>query len=123
MNVVIDTHHSVECECGKCKTIDNEKLLAFLQENQYTPCFIEQGGSDILEKSWKHTVTRPIFIYGSEHSGIPLDTMRYIQKHIPDTRILSIQQVGIMRSHNVTSACTLVVWEYVRQKLIDKCPS
>jgi tRNA(Leu) C34 or U34 (ribose-2'-O)-methylase TrmL len=68
-------------------------------------------------------VSRPIFIYGNEHFGIPLETIRYIKKHIPDSRTLSIQQVGIMRSHNVTTACTLVIWEYVRQKLMDNRPS
>lgn len=113
-DVIIDTHHELCCSCGKCKKVNNEALLEFLKRYNMTPCFVEQGGINIVDKVWKKTVRRPVFIYGNENSGIPRETINYIKQYIPETVVLSIPQIGIMRSHNVTTACTIALWEYIR---------
>jgi tRNA G18 (ribose-2'-O)-methylase SpoU len=33
--------------------------------------------------------------------------------------VVSVPQLGIMRSHNVATACSIVLWEYNRQRLMD----
>jgi tRNA G18 (ribose-2'-O)-methylase SpoU len=113
-DVTVNTHHSIECECGKCKVIQVERLIEFLKFGGFTPCFVEQGGVDARDPVWKRTVERPIFIYGNENAGIPMAVIRAVRAAIPATIVLTIPQMGIMRSHNVASACSLVLWEYVR---------
>lgn len=113
-HVRIDTHHPLECTCGVCKTVDNTMLIDFLKNKNYTPCFIEQGGTQICDPVWKHTIANPIFIYGNETNGIPQETLRQVRRAIPTTQILSIPQHGVMRSHNVATTCTIALWEYFR---------
>ena len=117
-DVTIDTHHELECECGSCKKVDNEVLLRFIIQNNFTPCFVEQGGTCILEPTWKKTIENPLFIYGNETSGVPIETIRYIRNRLPSTQLLSIPQMGIMRSHNVATTMTIVLWEYARDKMM-----
>lgn len=113
-DVVIDTHHEMDCACGLCKVVNCDKLVAFLKEYGGTPCFVEQGGGNVLDPVWKRTVERPIFIYGNEQHGIPRGVMQYVRERVPGTEVLSIPQIGIVRSHNVATSCSLVLWEYVR---------
>ena len=119
-DILIDTHHPLECSCGTCKRICNDVLLQFIEDGRFTPCFIEQGGTSILDPSWKHAIQRPLFIYGNETHGIPWGTIEFIKNKVRDTRVLSIPQVGVMRSHNVTTACTLTLWEYARGQLLHR---
>lgn len=116
-DVTIDTHHDIECRCGGCKTINHDALVKFLNDEMFTPVFIEQGGSIIQDDVWKKVVKRPIFIYGNETSGIPSSTIQFVKRAIPDTLVLSIPQMGIMRSHNVATTCSIVIWEYMRNKM------
>jgi tRNA G18 (ribose-2'-O)-methylase SpoU len=118
-HVRIDTHHELDCHCGQCKTVDVPAFISFLQAHGFTPCFIEQGGQSILDPVWKKTVERPLFIYGNEHHGIATETIRAVRQAIPSTLVLSIPQQGMMRSHNVSTACTIVLWEYIREKMIS----
>jgi tRNA G18 (ribose-2'-O)-methylase SpoU len=116
-DVRIDTHHPIDCKCGDCKTLHADKLVEFLKTHNYTPCFIEQGGTPVVDAVWKKLTERPIFIYGNESNGIPPSALHYVQQHIPNMHVLSVPQHGIMRSHNVSSVCTIVLWEYMRHSL------
>jgi tRNA(Leu) C34 or U34 (ribose-2'-O)-methylase TrmL len=58
-----------------------------------------------------------MFIYGNESHGIPYHVIQKIKTAIPDTMIVSVPQLGIMRSHNVATTCTIVLWEYARTGL------
>lgn len=120
-NTTINTHHSIDCSCGECKKVNIDNLVSFLQEKQLRPVFIEQGGMSILDKTWRvnHHDTQPIFIYGNESNGIPSVVIKQVKAALPDTSIVSVPQLGIMRSHNVATTCTLVLWEYARSDLVS----
>lgn len=118
-NVLIDTRHNVACTCGECKYVDSEALLKFLLEYGGTPCFVEQdlGAVCVTDPVWKRTVDRPVFIFGNEHSGVSRETIVFIKEHIPKTIVLQIPQVGVLRSLNVSVACNVVLWEFMRARL------
>jgi len=113
-DVVIDTHHDLECQCGECKVVNCEALVGFLKDYGGTPCFVEQGGTSVVDPVWKRVAERPVFIYGNEQRGIPDHVIRYVKKEIPAMMVLSIPQFGILRSHNVATSCSIVLWEFVR---------
>ena len=117
---IINTHHTIECSCGECKKIDTTQLISFLQTHpqNHTPVFIEQGGNSILDHTWRIGNAFPIFIYGNESHGIPYHVIQKVKAAIPDTAIVSVPQLGIMRSHNVATTCTIVLWEYTRKDLL-----
>ena len=113
-HTTIDTHHNLDCKCGECKTIAVNNLIAFIKEIGMRPVFIEQGGTNALEKTWKMGSTPPIFIYGNESNGIPMSVIREVKDAISDTTVVSVPQLGIMRSHNVATTCTITLWEFAR---------
>jgi tRNA G18 (ribose-2'-O)-methylase SpoU len=108
----ISTHHVLDCDCGSCKVVNIPALRAFIESHGYTPIFIEQGGMNVLDKTWHSGVDNVLFIYGNEHHGIP----RHVMREIGGT-IVSIPQLGIMRSHNVGTTCAIVLWEFTRQHI------
>jgi len=80
----------------------------------WTPIFIEQGGEDIREPTWKH-VENPLLIFGNESIGIPRSFINKVKESIPETRILSIPQWSILRSMNVANAASIAMWELRRK--------
>jgi len=116
---IIDTHHALECDCGECKIVNVDALTAFIRAIGATPVFVEQGGMSVLEKSWKVGHSHVVFIYGNESHGIPRQVIHAVKHNIPETVVVSVPQLGIMRSHNVATACSIVLWEYNRQRLMD----
>jgi len=83
------------------------------QSDNWTPVFIEQGGKDIREPTWK-LIEKPLLIFGNESIGIPKTFINEVSKSIPETRILSIPQWSILRSMNVTNAAAIAMWELQR---------
>ena len=118
-NCLIDTHHAINCDCGECKVINTDMLCDFIKSIGATPIFVEQGGVSVLEKSWTLGHNRVIFIYGNEGHGIPHHVIKKVKQTIPDTLVVSVPQLGVMRSHNVATACSIVLWEYNRRRLLD----
>ena len=80
------------------------------KRNGYTPIFIEQGGSDIRDSSWK-LVDKPLLILGNESFGIPTTFMKAVCSALPDSRIISIPQWSVLRSLNIANAATIAMWE------------
>lgn len=80
-----------------------------------TPVFLEQGGTDIREVSWK-LVENPLVILGNESIGIPSNFIQSVKKLKPETITVSIPQWSVMRSLNVSIACSLILWEIRNQK-------
>jgi tRNA G18 (ribose-2'-O)-methylase SpoU len=52
----------------------------------------------------------PLFIFGSESHGIPQKVL-----DIPYRFIVSIPQVGVLRSFNVSAAMNIIVWDFIKE--------
>jgi hypothetical protein len=101
-------------------------VIDYFHQHHLCPVFIEQGGmvlgdegteyrirDTILHKlnDWYHT---PVIVMGNESSGIPVDLLTLSKLKIPNTMIVSIPQVGVIRSFNVSSAFAIACWEIKR---------
>lgn len=102
------------------------KVFQYFHDNHLFPLFIEQGGMVLGHEStskivrnavincvndWYHT---PVIVMGNESTGIPIDLITYCKLKIDNTMVLSIPQVGVIRSFNVSSAFAIACWEYTR---------
>jgi len=83
------------------------------EDGNWTPVFIEQGGEDIREITWK-LIEKPLLIFGNESIGIPKSFINEVVRAIPESRVLSIPQWSILRSMNVTNAASIAMWELQR---------
>lgn len=117
-HTLINTHHTLDCDCGACKVVNTPALIDFIKSTSLRPVFIEQGGMSVVNNTWKLGSDNPLFIYGNESHGIPMSVIHQVQKEIPETCVVSVPQLGIMRSHNVATTCTIVLWEYNRMRLM-----
>jgi tRNA G18 (ribose-2'-O)-methylase SpoU len=88
----------------------------FFQENKLIPLFVEQGGTPIDEFHFKPYIEDsmdgflPILIMGSESEGIPHDWLK--QRLGP---CITIPQMGVLRSLNVSIASSIILYEYTKQ--------
>ena len=105
-----------------CPEIDVDKFYQFIIDNKLIPIFVEQGGNNLMDFHWKlHQLNIPnnhkiCFFFGNESHGIDL---RFIKKckNISGMMVLTIPQIGILRSHNVSSSASIILWEYYRNIL------
>jgi tRNA G18 (ribose-2'-O)-methylase SpoU len=74
----------------------------------------ETGGKELGKNTWSNRkknppVLHPLFVFGSESHGIP--------QVISDTfgSKISIPQVGVLRSFNVSAAMNIIVWDYIKE--------
>jgi tRNA G18 (ribose-2'-O)-methylase SpoU len=74
----------------------------------------ETGGKEIGKNTWNNRkknppVLHPLFVFGSESHGIP--------QVISDTfgSKISIPQVGVLRSFNVSAAMNIIIWDYIKE--------
>jgi tRNA G18 (ribose-2'-O)-methylase SpoU len=96
-------------------------VAEYLEKNNLSPVFIEQGGQPLTpsilkkiindissekdEKTGLRKSMKPCIILGSESYGVPEEMM----KIFPKAPILSITQVGIIKSCNVSCAGGIVM--------------
>jgi len=80
----------------------------------YTLIFVEQGGKHLKEMHTllSSTTLPPLFVLGAEDYGIPKEILDFQ----PSIRI-SIPQTGVGRSFNVSTAFSMVAWEYFRETI------
>jgi len=100
--------------------IDKVALRKHFIKNNLAPIFIEQGGEDI--SSYKFNELKlfnkiPVFIFGNETYGINKEVLDYCSD-IEGFAIISIPQLGILRSLNVSNSASIVLWEYYKQTLM-----
>ena len=103
--------------------INVDNFYKFVIDNKLIPIFVEQGGNNLIDFHWKlHQLNIPenhkiCFFFGNESHGID---SRFIDKckNIQGMIVLTIPQVGILKSHNVSSSASIVLWEYYRNILI-----
>lgn len=94
-------------------TIDAEVFWAWLRKNDFKPFFVEQGGTPLNTIDWYNWVMsiQPLFpclIFGNENRGIQSDILDDRRG-----RIISIPQKGVIRSYNVSSASSIVMYSMV----------
>lgn len=100
--------------------LDFEAFDKFTETEGLFPIFVEQGGTPLHEMNWtvdvvvvkKHTGWQPMFVFGNESTGIPKEFLARCKKEI-STLVVSIPQVGALRSFNVSAAGAIVMWDYV----------
>lgn len=94
-------------------TVDPNTFHLTLFENHFYPVFVEQGGVPLQEYDWHPVVGdgfMPCLVFGNEGHGVPDNLME------PGCEIVSIEQRGVIRSFNVSSAASIVMY-HLSQRL------
>ena len=95
------------------------ELLSCLNElyvEKHNIIICEQGGHELGTKEWNERLrllassdrNTPLFLFGSESHGVPeiITDMTHFPK-------VSIPQLGVLRSFNVSAACNIILWDYI----------
>jgi len=95
---------------------DDNIFYNYINDNNYIPVFVEQSpysiqatpaNIQIILNNSKTINKIPIFIYGNEGTGIPMNilntTSRFSQYYI-----LELNQKGALQSYNVSNSCAIV---------------
>ena len=98
--------------------INYDNFIKMIEINNLFPIFIEQGGKNVKNLNWNIITTKikdkqPCFIFGNESHGIDSKLI----KKCKNSFTLSIPQCGILRSHNVSTAAGIILWEYYKNVL------
>ncbi len=99
-------------------TINKEEFFKILDKNKsYFPIFIEIGGKNLKEIKWKNEIPKnstPIFIFGNETRGISEEILKEAKNRNLGITI-SIPQKGVLKSLNVSTAASIILWDYVKE--------
>lgn len=99
-------------------TINKDEFFKVLDQNKsYFPIFVEIGGKNLKEIKWKNEIPKnstPIFIFGNENRGISEEIMEEAKKRNLGI-IISIPQKGVLKSLNVSTAASIILWDYVKE--------
>lgn len=84
-----------------------DELLKLKETHNIILC--ETGGHTMHKRTTWKFFQNPLFLFGSESHGIP-DCIKnsFMAK-------MSIPQVGVMRSFNVSAAMNIMVWDYLKE--------
>jgi tRNA G18 (ribose-2'-O)-methylase SpoU len=101
-------------------TADGE-MLRDIQKLPHPIIACEQGGVTLGTIDGKLLYLRvnnlhPLFLFGSESHGIPqviLDQKTYDDDY--EFSRISIPQVGVLRSFNVSAAMNIICWDYIKE--------
>lgn len=117
---------------GANNYIDIEKIMDFPDELQtilhgYSPICVEQGGISLEDMNWGsylpgELLPPPCFILGAEDTGLSREFIDKCKK-LPGFKCVSIPQIGILRSLNVSVAHGIIINDYVsyyRQHIKNK---
>ncbi len=86
-------------------------FLNYMKNNRLVPIFIEHGGENCFEFSWKYHIEnnilsfgfKPCLILGTERDGIPETFIEEGKKQL-NGLVVTIPQRGVLRSHNLSMA-------------------
>lgn len=93
-------------------SIDDEMVVAKLDEANYQIIMIEQNGHQMGTFNWNYLICgkmTPLFMVGNENRGIPDNVINAMFDKFKLTQIVSIPQRGVIRSHNVSVATGIVL--------------
>lgn len=93
---------------------DANNLKEWLTANNRTMVAIEQDATAIPIHSVEFYPENPVFVFGNENSGIPKEILE-----VADIKVY-IPQMGSVRSLNVSSACSIVVYDWCIKHLWTK---
>lgn len=98
---------------------NSDILDEFLSSKNYQIYLIEQNGSNMLDYDFtkKDDSKTDLIIFGNETHGIPDSLQKYIIKKY-DAKVISVPQIGIGKSLNVSNCGSIVLYEYQRQHLL-----
>lgn len=91
---------------------DGTKVLVIVEQVEKAACLSKLN--DRLSEDFPSKT--PIFLFGNEGSGVPEELIALLLPH-PSTLFVTIPQVGTGRSHNVSNAAAMVLWEYYRTRV------
>lgn len=99
------------------KILDN-----FLKSKKYNIYLVEQGGDNILKTKFSKRINKKngycdLIIFGNETFGIPKNFQQHIIKNYQAT-VISVPQIGIGKSLNVSNCASIVLYEYQKQYLL-----
>jgi tRNA G18 (ribose-2'-O)-methylase SpoU len=103
----------------------DQQILDDLRKLPHPILACEQGGvtlGTVDAEVLYHSVNglHPLFLFGSESNGIPqlildqMDPTGYPDYEFPR---ISIPQVGVLRSFNVSAAMNIICWDYLKETL------
>lgn len=99
-------------------TINKEEFFKLIEKKKtYFPVFVEIGGENLKEVKWKNKIPKkstPIFIFGNENRGISDEIMNEAKKRNMGI-VISIPQKGVLKSLNVATAASMILWDYVKE--------
>ena len=103
---------------NKDMEFDTNVVIDYIESNNIYPIFIEQGGINLSAIDWNWELDRAndcgkelVIFFGSEGDGIPTSLLKHFG------RIVSIEQLGVLRSLNVSSAASIVCYDVYRNLL------
>lgn len=102
-------------------SFDSTQFIKTLAERNLAPVFIETGGKEISEIDWQSHINmlssaglQPCLVMGNESSGIPANVIEYY-KNFDTSLLVSIPQVGVIRSLNVSIAHGIAAWHMIKE--------
>ena len=97
--------------------IESGVFFDTMDQNNLFPIFVEIGGDDLGSFTWTKRLEgvdkQPCFVFGSEGDGIPLEILESAERY--GSFVVTIPQYGAIRSLNVSSAASIVLWDYVKE--------
>lgn len=99
------------------KHFDIPSFIDLVERKNWFPIFVEHDGMDLAVVDWKAELKiwkfkHPCFIFGNETVGIPENLITYF--HGFDSLNVSIPQMGVLRSFNVSASMNIVIWDYLK---------
>lgn len=101
-------------------TFNKKKLDDFLKTKDYNIYLVEQGGTMLTDVKFtkREKEKTDLIIFGNETFGIPENMQKYILNNY-DSQVISVNQIGIGKSLNVSNCASIVLYEYERQHLVE----
>ncbi len=100
--------------------VNMEEFDQFIEENDYYPIIIEQGGKNLSSISWnEYNSKNVLLIFGNESFGVPQSVINHCLKKY-NSIIISIEQSGFCRSLNISNAYSIILYEFNRNIFKNK---
>lgn len=105
----VGAHNYIEIEYIPEDPVEYPHLALHNIAMDYEPVMIEQGGKDLFCEDFNHRKIPPCFVFGCESNGIPNEILKIGDEF--NFQTVSIAQIGVLRSLNVSSTAAIVMWK------------